>query len=65
MARNTVFSSWRTLPGHAGEEHLERARGDIVDTSALFGGEANDEVIDQGRNVLLALAQWRHETERR
>src|SRR5262245_24229149 len=44
-----------------GEEHLQRPRRDAMDATALFGGKAENEVVDERWNVLLALAQRRHE----
>ena len=60
-ARNTAFSSWRTLPGQrwrpssASASPLMRAHA-----LAFFGGDPGEEMPHQVRDVFGALAQRRH-----
>ena len=60
-ARNTAFSSWRTLPGQ--RKALSSASASAAtraDALALLGGEAREEMAHQVRDVLRPLAQRRH-----
>ena len=60
IARSIVFSSSRTLPGHAYSRSSLRASGvDPADLRAEARVVAREEVVDEEVDVLLALAQRR------
>jgi hypothetical protein len=43
-----------------GLQHLQGGRFDATDLAAFLGGETGDEMLDQARDIFLALAQRRH-----
>ena len=52
-ARNTAFSSWRTLPGQRWRaEQRQRLAANGADALALLGGEARQEMPHQIGDVL-------------
>ena len=59
-AENGVFELAHIAGPGIGLEHRQGVRLDAAHFAAFFGGKARDEVIDEGRDVVFAVAQGRN-----